>query len=505
MRTVGLGETTTSYPVIEGVVSKFGKSEKKFLQVKDSANNLLFSGEVVDKKGAFSSKNLQKVTVIDPETKQSKNLYLKINSIQTQNPVFSEFLKKNDVKKVKESFLQMVSTVQLEGVKKAPVLAKEAEVIKQKVEWLQKANIQVAESKGKGDEKVRINVSLDKPQIEELVKHIESNKESWLKEADEKGEWIKKEVKLSGGIKVTVEIFPKDREAVDKLGRIEIQMDFIAKGSFKKVFRSFSYETGRIKAGAYVKGDEYIKSETDSEAKVKEGLKEINAPKKRVVVSDATDIKTKSSGVKQVKLTQKLLNQMSLADVFEKGELPDGSKLTPRIKCQLMVSALDSLEQLHSMKLVHADIKPGNLLLKEKKSKEGEEKQYEVYIGDYGLVVEEGSTNSLKGTPGYIAPELLLDYKHQKDIIYNLAGDQYSLSLTFSGEIDPWWDWDAATYDGLINKEILEMAASGEEYMEEPSDKKSFEWGLWKMVNFDPNNRFSSATEARQFFESLTF
>lgn len=65
---------------------------------------------------------------------------------------------------------------------------------------------------------------------------------------------------------------------------------------------------------------------------------------------------------------------------------------------------VSGLKYIHSLKIVHRDLKLGNLFLSDK---------MELKIGDFGLserVKYEGELKtSMSGTPNYIAPEILLN------------------------------------------------------------------------------------------------
>ncbi|PRP97297.1 Serine/threonine-protein kinase PK-1 [Enhygromyxa salina] len=54
------------------------------------------------------------------------------------------------------------------------------------------------------------------------------------------------------------------------------------------------------------------------------------------------------------------------------------------------------LSRVHAAGLVHADVKPANVLVKDGAAK----------LGDFGLVTSPGVTARVVGTPGYIAPEV---------------------------------------------------------------------------------------------------
>lgn len=69
------------------------------------------------------------------------------------------------------------------------------------------------------------------------------------------------------------------------------------------------------------------------------------------------------------------------------------------------------LERLHQEGLVHGDIKPANILIKDGVAK----------IADFGMVSPPGETESIFGTPGFVAPELLDGKRGPSIDVYGLA------------------------------------------------------------------------------------
>lgn len=67
-----------------------------------------------------------------------------------------------------------------------------------------------------------------------------------------------------------------------------------------------------------------------------------------------------------------------------------------------MLQVLEGLEYLHSQKVIHRDLKLGNLFLGE---------HLVIKIGDFGLATKidyvEEKKKTICGTPNYIAPEIL--------------------------------------------------------------------------------------------------
>jgi len=70
---------------------------------------------------------------------------------------------------------------------------------------------------------------------------------------------------------------------------------------------------------------------------------------------------------------------------------------------------LEGLRYLRNMSVVHCDLKPGNVFLKPT-DRDG---VLDVKIGDFGLAAAENSEISTRGTPNYIAPEVLSPEKGQ--------------------------------------------------------------------------------------------
>lgn len=76
-----------------------------------------------------------------------------------------------------------------------------------------------------------------------------------------------------------------------------------------------------------------------------------------------------------------------------------------------MLQVLEGLEYLHAQKIIHRDLKLGNLFLNE---------HMNIKIGDFGLATRIDFYGEKKkticGTPNYIAPEILESKGHSYEV-----------------------------------------------------------------------------------------
>ncbi|WP_409062389.1 serine/threonine-protein kinase [Streptomyces sp. SYP-A7185] len=141
--------------------------------------------------------------------------------------------------------------------------------------------------------------------------------------------------------------------------------------------------------------------------------------------------------------------------------LGDYGPLPPRYVLTLIDQVLAGLEAVHAQRIVHRDIKPGNLLLEATGLREPQ-----VRIGDFGLAHQAGDAritqaHQVIGTPGYIAPEQYdgAEPTPQGDLfavgvvaLHLLQGERLdapALTQAFTGDgtpsaapqhvPDPWW------------------------------------------------------------------
>jgi serine/threonine protein kinase len=148
------------------------------------------------------------------------------------------------------------------------------------------------------------------------------------------------------------------------------------------------------------------------------------------------------------------------------------------------------LSFLHSRGLVHADIKPANLLL----CKGSDAAQTHVVIGDLGSCIRSGSSGHRAGTPEYIAPEMHLGGKATP------ATDYWSAAATL---------FEIAT--DVLLFDLYEDAADSDQMS---CDSNSSEWSredreacgkflhiAWQLIG-KPPAKFTKQAAARDYYNN---
>ncbi|GAN10721.1 calcium/calmodulin-dependent protein kinase I [Mucor ambiguus] len=148
---------------------------------------------------------------------------------------------------------------------------------------------------------------------------------------------------------------------------------------------------------------------------------------------------------------------------------------------------LEGLQYLHERDIVHRDMKPENLLFQTA----GDDSN--LMITDFGLSkilkAQDDILTTACGTPGYVAPEVLLQTGHNKPV------DLWSVGVilfTLLSGYTPFWGEDQAS---LFESIMAGQYEYDEEYWSDISD--SARNLIDKLLTFDPNSRIT-AEEALQ-------
>ncbi|KAK9719627.1 bifunctional endoribonuclease/protein kinase ire1 [Basidiobolus ranarum] len=128
------------------------------------------------------------------------------------------------------------------------------------------------------------------------------------------------------------------------------------------------------------------------------------------------------------------LCQASLFDSIEKGQLSDAASLIASVPpSKILYQIISGIHYLHSLKIIHRDIKPQNILISTPKQLYDKTNPPQILISDFGLCKKlEGeqssfnnTTNSPAGTIGWRAPECL-----SSDVITSLDFDESETSTS---------------------------------------------------------------------------
>uniref|UniRef100_A0A671S3N7 non-specific serine/threonine protein kinase n=1 Tax=Sinocyclocheilus anshuiensis TaxID=1608454 RepID=A0A671S3N7_9TELE len=182
-------------------------------------------------------------------------------------------------------------------------------------------------------------------------------------------------------------------------------------GAFGKVYKAQNKETGALAAAKVI--------ETKSEEELEDYMVEI-------------DILASCNHQYIVKLLDAFFydNNLSIMIEFCPGGAVDATMLEldrgleePQIRviCKQM---LEALQYLHSMKIIHRDLKAGNILL----TLDGD-----IKLADFGVSAKNTKTlqrrDSFIGTPYWMAPEVVM-CETMKDAPYDYKADIWSLGIT---------------------------------------------------------------------------
>ncbi|XP_067279676.1 serine/threonine-protein kinase 10 [Pseudorasbora parva] len=242
-------------------------------------------------------------------------------------------------------------------------------------------------------------------------------------------------------------------------------------GAFGKVYKARNKETGVLAAAKVI--------ETKSEEELEDYVVEI-------------DILASCNHQYIVKLLDAFFydNNLSIMIEFCAGGAVDATMLEldrglqePQIRviCKQM---LEALQYLHSMKIIHRDLKAGNILL----TLDGD-----IKLADFGVSAKNTKTlqrrDSFIGTPYWMAPEVVM-CETMKDAPYDYKADIWSLGITLIelAQIEP------PHHELNPMRVLLKIAKSEPPTLDQPS-KWSMEFNdfLKKALDRNPETRPTAA------------
>jgi len=209
------------------------------------------------------------------------------------------------------------------------------------------------------------------------------------------------------------------------------------------------------------------------------------------------------------------IRHRAIVDIFGFGQLPDGRHYLAMEYLQgeplgqwfrrtfpapleqvleLLEALCSALQAAHGARVIHRDLKPGNVFVHE-----DEQGRLEIKLLDFGLAkqVSEKTTGRTLGTPNYMAPEqihLRADVSPQTDL-YSLGVLAYEL---FTGDLP----FGTKADIGSILRAHLEESPRPPSELR-PELPREIEQLLLALLDKDPAHRPSSAEEVRQRLRTL--
>jgi len=188
---------------------------------------------------------------------------------------------------------------------------------------------------------------------------------------------------------------------------------FLGKGGFARVYEMVNLETNKSYAGKVIPKANLVKARARqkllSEIKIHRSLSHTNVVNFDHFFEDAENIYILLELCPNQTLNELMRRRKRLTQV--------------EAQCYLL-QVISALKYLHSHRVIHRDIKLGNLFLSEK---------MEIKLGDFGLATKlefEGERKrTICGTPNYIAPEILEGRKgHSYEVdVWSLGVLAYTL------------------------------------------------------------------------------
>jgi hypothetical protein len=179
-------------------------------------------------------------------------------------------------------------------------------------------------------------------------------------------------------------------------GRYRLE-ERLGEGGMSVVWRGFDLVLGRavavkVLSGAYATDDHFRESiRTEAQAAAR-----VSHPHLASVHDYGESLDSEGRRVPYV--VMELLNGSTLIERLAKGPLP------PRVGLRICAQIAEALAAVHDHKLVHRDVKPGNVMLTPVGAK----------LVDFGVAAvagepgDPGPDGRIMGTPNYVAPERLL-------------------------------------------------------------------------------------------------
>mmetsp|Transcript_34424 Transcript_34424/g.135425 ORF Transcript_34424/g.135425 Transcript_34424/m.135425 type:complete len:422 (-) Transcript_34424:2803-4068(-) len=180
------------------------------------------------------------------------------------------------------------------------------------------------------------------------------------------------------------------------------------------------------------------------------------------------------------------------------GELYDviaeADSFSEKISREVLRDILKGIQYLHSNGIVHRDLKPENLLCNSKIFPPL------VKIADFGLSAYLGSDrgemlNTLVGSPGYVAPEILLKIPYSKPV------DMWAVGVIFHQMLTSLLPYSASSEREYVDMALIGPKFEGSEWDGISVDARNL---ITSLLSFDPGDRPSAEMALKHpFFKSV--
>ena len=259
----------------------------------------------------------------------------------------------------------------------------------------------------------------------------------------------------------------------DKLSDFEV-LQSLGGGNQGNIFKVCSLINHRIYAMKVI--DLEIKENTSEEDKNLKKLLEKNAYNEIEILKKMNH----PNIIKYYKYFKEKNKIYIIMEYFDNGDLKDYIEVLSELKKKNMIKkdeiwyifyqCMSGLTYLHKTNVIHRDIKPDNIFMNKNKI---------IKIGDFGISTQIKKLKfSVKGTPGYMAPELELENYDEKVDIYSMGCVFYEIYF-----LKPYLKEEWSFKNGKYKKEFIEGSIRLDD---------EFMILIFKMLSKDPKERPNS-------------